>query len=71
MADVECGCKIVQSVAVNALNVSMWNSVGDTPADGSGKDIARSFFSNRVLSHAKRALFKIIFYLCSIFAPKP
>ncbi len=39
MADVECGCKIVQSVAVNALNVSMWNSVGDTPADGFCNDI--------------------------------
>lgn len=58
IADVECGCKIVQSVAVNALNGSMWDSLGDTPADGFGNDIIRNFYSNRVLSHAKRALFR-------------
>ena len=67
----ECGCKIVQSVAVNSLNCSMWNSVGDTSADGFGNDIIRSYYSDRVLSHAKRALFKIILYLCIIFAPMP
>lgn len=56
IADVECGCKIVQSVAVNALNGSMWNSVGDTPEGGN--DIIRSCYSNRVFSHVKRVLFR-------------
>lgn len=71
LAGVGCGCKIVRSVAVNALNSSMCNCIGDTLADGFGNDTLRSFYSNRVLSHAKRALFKIILYLCSIFAPIP
>ena len=39
IADVECGCKIVQSVAVNALNGSIWDSVGDTPEGGFCNDI--------------------------------
>ena len=51
LAGVGCGCKIVRSVAVNALNSSMCNCIGDALADGSGNDTLRSFYSNRVLSH--------------------
>ena len=71
MADVVCGCEIVQSIAVNSMNGSMLDGIGDTPADGFCNDIIRSFHLNRVFSHVKRALFRVTLYLCSIFALMP